>query len=471
MALDSIWDVAFGNELNTLPEEITFLRNLPSTAISIPTTTPKTNNAAINADTANYLSITFPKPSYNISVRSMLIITDGLDMAATSPFPRQAHWLLRQTPRYRHARAYKTRLIQERIADAKRRVLSAIPSFSPNDDNEGGGRRTRRRKRSGTNDTSTITASSSEFHGITCATDHLVRRETLAARKENRAPAYDSPEAKDELFGFLVGGHDTTATTMMWAIKFLADHPRVQNKLRHVLRTEAFPSFASSSSSSSSSSDSSCTPKIPTSAAITSRTNLPYLDAVVEEIFRCAGTAASAVRQATRDTTLLGYSIPKGTDVYFMSNGPGYIQSNALNALITEDQRSASSREYRERALPAWDEEDISAFRPERWLKTTTVKTKTAVDDGGGDRETNEEKETTTMVFDVRSGPVLQFGGGLRGCFGKRMAYLEMRILVVLLVWMYELVQVPEGLGGNAAFDSLTHKPKNCYLVLQELKY
>lgn len=63
----------------------------------------------------------------------------------------------------------------------------------------------------------------------------------------------------------------------------------------------------------------------------------------------------------------------------------------------------------------------------------------------------------------------MQFGGGLRGCFGKKLAYLEIRTLLVLLVWSFELQQVPEGLRGYEAVDVLTHKPRKCYLRVEEI--
>lgn len=46
-----------------------------------------------------------------------------------------------------------------------------------------------------------------------------------------------------------------------------------------------------------------------------------------------------------------------------------------------------------------------------------------------------------------------------------------MRILIMIMIWIYELVQVPENLRGYEAFDSLTHKPKKCYVLLEELRY
>lgn len=44
-----------------------------------------------------------------------------------------------------------------------------------------------------------------------------------------------------------------------------------------------------------------------------------------------------------------------------------------------------------------------------------------------------------------------------------------MRTMIVLLIWSFELKQVPEGLGGYEAVDVLTHKPRKCYLRLEEI--
>ncbi|KAK7977179.1 hypothetical protein PG988_004669 [Apiospora saccharicola] len=407
-ALDSIWDVAFGSQLNTLSEQIAFLKGA----------------AKLDRPDTKYDAIHLPKPSPNAAADSMRILTHGLDVAVTSPTPRLSHWLLRMTPSYRRALAYKEWLVQGRLDDAKARLLDkAVSSGSGSGSGSG----------AGAND---------DLKGITCTTDHMVRRESQAARKEGRAPQYDSRQAKDELFGFLVGGYDTTATTMMWSIKFLADHPRVQHKLRAVLARRFEPDDGSEA--------------IPTPDQITG-SRIPYLDAVVEEVIRCAQTASSATRMTLADNTpLLGRRLPRGVDVYMLSNGPGYMTANDLNETIPESARSPSSRESKGRAVPAWaaaageEDDDMAAFRPERWLKT--------------DASARGAEE----VFDVRAGPSMQFGAGLRGCFGKRLAYLEIRILIVVLLWSFELQAVPEGLRGYEAFDSLTHKPKKCYAILQE---
>jgi len=42
---------------------------------------------------------------------------------------------------------------------------------------------------------------------------------------------------KDELFGFLLAGHETSSTTIAWGLKLLTDHQDVQHKLREAMRS------------------------------------------------------------------------------------------------------------------------------------------------------------------------------------------------------------------------------------------
>ena len=66
----------------------------------------------------------------------------------------------------------------------------------------------------------------------------------------------------------------------------------------------------------------------------------------------------------------------------------------------------------------------MGLFNPERWRR----------------------EETGKEVFDAVSGLLLTFGLGPRGCYGRRPAYLEMKLMLVLLVWGFELQRCPEGL-------------------------
>jgi cytochrome P450 len=71
-------------------------------------------------------------------------------------------------------------------------------------------------------------------------------------------------------------------------------------------------------------------------------------------------------------------------------------------------------------------------------------------------------------VFDQSAGPHIQFGGGPRGCFGKRLAYLELRLALVLSVWSYVFEPVEGHLGSFEAMEQLTHSPAVCYVKIRE---
>jgi cytochrome P450 len=42
---------------------------------------------------------------------------------------------------------------------------------------------------------------------------------------------------RDETFGFLVAGHDTTGAVMQWTLRWLTAEQRVQTKIRSELRS------------------------------------------------------------------------------------------------------------------------------------------------------------------------------------------------------------------------------------------
>lgn len=220
---------------------------------------------------------------------------------------------------------------------------------------------------------------------------------------------------------------------LAWMLKFLTDQPSTQSKLRSALHTShgnavaarRFPSFAEIAGS-----------------------RVAYLDAVLEESLRLS--AISVTREATCDTELLGHHVPKGTVVVLVSNGPSCYSPSFE---IDESQRSPTSRAA---ACPRqWDESrDMKAFEPERWLR----------------KEENRQDGPVDGEFDAAAGPQLVFGLGTRGCFGKRLAYLEARIITTMIVWNFELLSVPTSLGGYAAVDGVTHRARKCFVRLRKLE-
>ena len=171
------------------------------------------------------------------------------------------------------------------------------------------------------------------------------------------------------------------------------------------------------------------------------KSDIPYLDAVVEEILRLANTFPLLERQSTEDTTVLGYQIPKGTTVFMPAYGPSLTEAGFE---IDDMSRSESSRNaLRNKGQRKWPEGNMNDFYPERWL-----------------RMADDEKQ----MFDGTAGPFLAFGLGKRGCFGQKLAYLEMKLLLTLIVWHFELQPCPDNLSSYEDIQGLTRMPKYCYV-------
>jgi cytochrome P450 len=237
---------------------------------------------------------------------------------------------------------------------------------------------------------------------------------------------------RSQIFGFVIGGHDTSSTTITWALKFLADDQSVQAKLRSSLQ-DSMPKAKSEM-------------RNPTIEEIL-RTKNHYLDATIEEFLRCSGTVPMVDREALCDTELLGRRIPKGTVVLLLGQGAS-MRSPAFD-IDPSLRRQTSEGTWAGEKERAWDPDGINEFDPERWLVASSS-------DGSGAKE-----------FDGTAGPQLAFSLGPRGCYGKRLAYLELRILLSLIVWNFELLQCPQELSGYEGIAGITRKPVQCYVRLR----
>lgn len=303
---------------------------------------------------------------------------------------------------------------------------------------------------------------------VTCAVDQMILRERSLAEKDGREPRHFSNVMMDEvsilaivdvgstptdssmtdelpqLFGFIFAGNETTATTICWALKFLTSHPATQNKLRNALKT----AFGSADADN----------RDPTIEEIVCA-RVPYLDAVMEEVLRCAGTSPFVDRQATVDTQILGQHVPQGTVVLCLLSGssmwsPGFDIDEKLRYSSRHEGASSASG----RGDKAWDPENISAFQPERWLVPSRTDNTEGNEYGGA------------VEFNPTAGPQLAFGLGPRGCFGRRLVYLELRILLSLTVWRFELLGCPEELSSYKSVLRATNEPRQCYVRLRDIR-
>ncbi|EPS32247.1 hypothetical protein PDE_07207 [Penicillium oxalicum 114-2] len=217
----------------------------------------------------------------------------------------------------------------------------------------------------------------------------------LIARKRSKMQAHDSkepgrdiisvalssdsftdPMLENHLLTFLAAGHETTATSMTWALYALCIYPDVQRRLRDEVR-QFLPQYF----------DHATAP--PMKAELLD--SLPYLHAVCNEVFRVYPPAGLTRRVAVQNTSILGQFIPAGTEIV--------ISPRAVNV----------SRDL-------WGP-DAATFNPDRWMKPNQANT------GGG---------LTNFSF-------MTFLHGPRSCIGQGFARGEFASLLAALVGSFEM--------------------------------
>lgn len=160
-------------------------------------------------------------------------------------------------------------------------------------------------------------------------------------------------------------------------MKYLTAYQEKQSQLREQL-LEMFPGANSNN--------------LPSYQEIVSTEN-PFVEASIQELIRIALTAPSWTRRTTQQVMLLGHLIPPGIDVF---GAPSVQSLEDMDDYDIEPRlRSASSKP---RATGKWDRKTKGIYQPERWL----------------DAQGN---------YDGYAGPMLPFGAGPRGCFGKGWEY------------------------------------------------
>lgn len=219
----------------------------------------------------------------------------------------------------------------------------------------------------------------------------------------------------------------------MWLAKYLTDFPCIQTTLRSLLY-EALSTAKEEN-------------RVFTFDEIR-RAKLPYFDAIIEEMLRI--NAVTVTREALCNTTILGCPIKKGTQVFLVSNGPGFLSPSVP---LDDSKRSENSRAAKLNGT--WDEtQDLTVFDPERWLVRKN------------DSKGLSEKD---VEFDGAAGPQLVFGLGPRACWGRRLALMEMRTIIAMLVWNFELLQTPPAISSYAGLEGIARVPQQCYVKLRKI--
>ncbi len=259
-----------------------------------------------------------------------------------------------------------------------------------------------------------------------CALDYVIQREIKAASKENRTPVLDDPRILEPIYGYLIAGHDTSSGSLLWSLRRFLEHPDNQTRIRDSLRQTYADAWLER--------------RLPTAAELV-RHNA-YLDAFIEEVLRIDTPVVNIMVMTRMDTVVLGYPVPADTRVFLNLTGSSL---NRPSVVVDESIRSDTSQTHRP-SRENWDDSNPTEFLPERWL-----------------RKDQEGK----VIFDASLGPALAFSAGNRGCWGKRLGYLELRIVLTLLLWSFHF-ELPEKGVSWETFDSLVVAPKKCIIRLSE---
>ena len=108
---------------------------------------------------------------------------------------------------------------------------------------------------------------------------------------------FTDEELVNQMMTFLVAGHETTATSMTWAMYLLCQNPEIQTKLRQEIRAHL--------------------PSVDSEDQMTAQVleSCPYLHAVCNEVLRLYAPVPVTLREAKSDTSILGLPVPKGTTI------------------------------------------------------------------------------------------------------------------------------------------------------------
>lgn len=157
----------------------------------------------------------------------------------------------------------------------------------------------------------------------------------------------------DHIITFLGAGHETTASTLGFALYLIASHPEVEKKvieeIDRVFQGE----------------------KPLTKASLKS---VPYVNMVVKETLRLYSVAPVITREAKHDTTIGGYLIPGFSDYFSIISFLIFFSAGIPVTLSVWPLHRNS--EY-------WGA-DSNEFRPERWIDESSVKPHTYIPFGLG---------------------------------------------------------------------------------------
>ncbi|KAE8378015.1 cytochrome P450 [Aspergillus bertholletiae] len=233
--------------------------------------------------------------------------------------------------------------------------------------------------------------------------DEIARKDTsrtdlLSHILRRSGTALSEAAAVDQMMTFLAAGHETVSVGITWAIYMLCRYPEYQTRLRAEIR-ELAPGGLDGDA------------EDPNNSAIAEKLldRAVWLTVFCNEVLRYWPPIPLTAREAAHDTTLQGQFIPQGTKIILTIVG------------TNRDER-------------LWGA-DARAFRPERWLSSSST----------------GEKDDKRLSLDAIGGSCskyanMSFNHGPRMCIGGEFARAEMALMVAALVGRFEFSLVDEAL-------------------------
>jgi len=314
-----------------------------------------------------------PSKSFPHFFSDFKIIITGLDWVIQGISPRIYKWIFNRLPSFRISMGRMKTMLEGFITQTRREVLTGMPTT----------------------------------------------RYGLSDALQQKDDTVSDTAIIDEILELLITEHETTASTTAWGLKYLADHQEFQQRLHDSLK-QAFPNATMSN--------------LPRGLDIC-QADIPYLDAVLAEILRMAGTGPVLFRETLMNCEIMGHQVPAKTPVFLATqSSPGPDMISPVTFQVEEEvpiqQKPEKSQTWSAR---------FQHFIPERWLDS----------DGS---------------FDPNAGLSLPFSTGKRGCFGKRIAMLELKLLIVMFVFSFHFRQLPKSSSKYSSRDSLTRQPACSYV-------
>jgi hypothetical protein len=130
--------------------------------------------------------VEYPSVPQSKAFQAVIDLTDSCEIPMNSPFPRVHHWLaLTLSPKLIAAGRVKEQFSKNMLDQSWKR----------------------------------LNKEEKHDNAVKCALDLILSREMTMAKNEGRPAQYDTRAIRDELFGFIMAGHETTSTTACWGLK------------------------------------------------------------------------------------------------------------------------------------------------------------------------------------------------------------------------------------------------------------